>query len=253
MTARAIGAVASGRERWPTTITPSDSAGALYRLDADGSVTRILDGIGISNGTGWSPDDRTMYYVDSLRYRIDALDYDIPTGAATHRRPWLEIDPSAGLPDGLTVDRDGGVWLVLHGQGRVHRYRPGGLLDVIVEVPARRTTSCAFGGAGLRALHHLGERSRAIGHRPARRSRWRAVRLPSGLCGYARSAIRRMSRLRRQRPRRPNDDASSEASSAISGSGERCSRARSARSPARSSSASAARLEPGEAPSVLRP
>lgn len=128
-------------------------AGALYRLDADGSVQRVLDGVGISNGIGWSPDDRRMYYVDSLSHRVDVLDYDIETGVATGRHPWMSVPEALGLPDGLTVDREGGVWVAIHGAGRIQRYRPEGTLDLIVEVPAQRVTSGAFGGPSLDELY----------------------------------------------------------------------------------------------------
>ena len=58
-----------------------------------------------------------------------------------------------GAPDGLTVDADGGVWVALYGGGCVGRSTPAGVLDVVVEVPARKVTACAFGGQRLDELY----------------------------------------------------------------------------------------------------
>src|SRR5258707_757156 len=75
----------------------------------------VILGTTLSNGIGWSPDGETMYFVDSTTQRIDALDFDLETGRITNRRPWASIKPDDGLPDGLTVDAEGGVWLCLFG------------------------------------------------------------------------------------------------------------------------------------------
>lgn len=54
--------------------------GSLYRLDHDKTIHRKETGILISNGIGWSPDHRIMYYTDSIRKTIFAYDYDLETG-----------------------------------------------------------------------------------------------------------------------------------------------------------------------------
>jgi len=128
-------------------------AGALYRLDPGGQVTTVLAPVTISNGIGWSPDERLMYYVDSPTRRIDVLDYDPVTGAVSGRRPFATLPESGAVPDGLTVDAEGGVWVALWGGSAVHRYGPDGRLDLVVDIPAQNVTCCAFGGDGLDTLY----------------------------------------------------------------------------------------------------
>ena len=122
--------------------------GALYRLDPDRSVHPVHSGVTISNGIGWSPDGSRAYYVDSGTQRIDVCSADL-----TERRPFVEIDESVGTPDGLTVDAEGGVWVALWGGSAVHRYTSDGTLDLVVTLPVRQVSSCAFGGEDLRTLY----------------------------------------------------------------------------------------------------
>ena len=128
-------------------------AGALYRLDPDLRVTTMCTGIGISNGIGWSPDDRLMYYIDSLEYRVDVLDYDPLTGQMGERRPFARLGSGEVVPDGLAVDSDGGVWVAVWGGGVIQRYDPSGRLIGAVRLPASHVTSCTFGGPGLDQLY----------------------------------------------------------------------------------------------------
>jgi sugar lactone lactonase YvrE len=128
-------------------------AASLYRLNADFSVDMMLEPVTCSNGLGWSPDDRLMYYVDSTTYRVDTFDFDAGSGEIRARRPLVEILESAGMPDGLTVDADGCVWLCLWGGSAVHRYDPRGRLDMVLELPTANVTSCTFGGDDLRDLY----------------------------------------------------------------------------------------------------
>jgi sugar lactone lactonase YvrE len=123
--------------------------GALYRLDPDGSVTRILTGVSTSNGIDWSPDDRLMYYVDTPTGRVDCFDFDVEAGTVRNRRPFVSIPPDQGAPDGLVVDADGHVWVALWKGGAVHRYAPDGRLDQVVRFPVTLTTKPAFGGSDL--------------------------------------------------------------------------------------------------------
>ena len=128
-------------------------AAALYRYSSDGGLERVLDGVTLSNGLGWSPDGGTMYYVDSPTYRVDAFDFDVATGAISGRRRWVAIERDAGIPDGLAVDDEGGVWVALFGGAAVRRYGPDGALDRVLAVPAEKVTACCFGGDDGRSLY----------------------------------------------------------------------------------------------------
>lgn len=118
---------------------------ALYRFD--GELVRVLDGVSLSNGLGWSPDGACMYYIDTHRRTVDVFDYD---GDLSNRRPLATIDD--GFPDGLTVDDEGAVWVALWGGSAVHRFTPDGELDRVLELPALNVTSCCFGGSDRRTL-----------------------------------------------------------------------------------------------------
>lgn len=128
-------------------------AGALYRLDVDLSVTRMVDGVGISNGLDWSPDGRTMYYVDTPTQRIDTFDFDPASGAIAGRRPFSTIDPADGSPDGLTVDAEGGIWLALWDGWLVRRYLPDGSIEREIRLPVSEVTCPVFGGPDLDELY----------------------------------------------------------------------------------------------------
>ncbi|WP_201261054.1 SMP-30/gluconolactonase/LRE family protein [Embleya scabrispora] len=136
-------------------------AGALYRLDPPDTahpsqlprLVRVFAEVTNSNGIAWSPDERSVYYVDTGTGRIDVCAYDPADATVSDRRPFTEIPPEAGLPDGLTVDADGGVWVALWEGGALRRYTPDGRLDRTLPVPVRRVTNCAFGGPDLDVLY----------------------------------------------------------------------------------------------------
>ena len=127
--------------------------GTLYRFDPDGSVHPMLEGIGMSNGLGWSPDATRFYYVDTPTGRIDLYDFDLGSGTIANRRPFATVSPDDGMPDGLTVDAEGAIWLAIWGGWRVRRYLPDGTVDREIRVPASNASSCCFGGAELDELY----------------------------------------------------------------------------------------------------
>ena len=126
--------------------------GTLWRLDPDGRLTAVETGVHLSNGLGWSPDDRTFYFIDTGARTVFAYDYDLTTGAATSRRVFATIPEADGRPDGLAVDSEGHVWIALWDGWGVVRYAPDGRRTRFVSLPVPRPTSLAFGGEGLRTL-----------------------------------------------------------------------------------------------------
>ncbi len=132
-------------------LTPG--AGSLYRLDPDRSVTMLLPHVTISNGLCWTGAGTTVYYIDSPSQGIDAFDYDTGTGQLANRRRVAEVPRDAGLPDGMTIDADGCLWVALYGGSAVCRYTPAGKLDATVSFPAANITCPVFGGPGLGVLY----------------------------------------------------------------------------------------------------
>lgn len=128
--------------------------GNLYRMDAEGQVEKVLEAVTISNGMGWSPDGRTMYYIDSPTRSIFAFDFDGASGAISNRRVAVQLNEGDGWPDGMTMDQEGKIWLSQWSAGRVGRWDPqtGRQLQRL-DVPAPNTSACCFGGQDLRDLY----------------------------------------------------------------------------------------------------
>ncbi|HEV3177549.1 MAG TPA: SMP-30/gluconolactonase/LRE family protein [Stellaceae bacterium] len=126
--------------------------GVLFRYDPDGSVHRLDQGFQLSNGLGWSPDNRTMYFIDSAPREIYAYDFDLAGGGIKNRRRLVRIAEEHGLPDGMTVDAEGSLWVAQWSGGRVVRYDPDGKIERVIPMPVQRPTSVAFGGRDLTTL-----------------------------------------------------------------------------------------------------
>ena len=117
----------------------------LYRLEGDpggapGSPAALtarplLEGIGLSNGLGWSADTRTFYFIDTLARSVAGHPYHPDEDHLGPRSEIVAVDPAAGLPDGMCVDVTGSLWVALYGGGAVHRYTPDGVLDTVVSLP----------------------------------------------------------------------------------------------------------------------
>ena len=126
------------------------NAGALYRLDPGGTVTRMLDDVTISNGLGWSPDGRTMYYADTVTSSRGPLRLRPVSGDIKNRREFVTVRHGGGRPDGLTVDSEGAVWVATWPGYGVHRYLPDGTLDAVIPLPVSNVSSIELGGPDLR-------------------------------------------------------------------------------------------------------
>lgn len=127
--------------------------GKLYLIEAAGSAAVVDEGIKMSNGLGFSPDDRTLYYTDSLERVIYAYDVDEKTGALSRKRVFVRIPREEGMPDGMTVDLEGYVWSAQWYGGQVVRYDPEGKVERRIELPVRQVSSVMFGGPDLDELY----------------------------------------------------------------------------------------------------
>ncbi|MFH1569976.1 MAG: SMP-30/gluconolactonase/LRE family protein [Gemmatimonadota bacterium] len=128
------------------TMPSPDHLGRLYRLDGDGAIAEVLTEVGCANGMGFTADRRRMYFTDSPTRRIDVFDYDEETGALRNRRPFVDMGGEEGIPDGMTVDAEGGVWGARWDGSCLVRYTPDGREDRRIQFPARKVSSASFGG-----------------------------------------------------------------------------------------------------------
>jgi sugar lactone lactonase YvrE len=124
-------------------------AGALYRLDPDGTASVQLEEISVSNGIGWSPDWKNCYYVDSATRRIDRFEFDLESGTLGRRTTLAGVE---AFPDGIAIDVDGCIWVAIFGAWEVRRFTPAGRVDRVIRLPGSQVTTCAFGGNDLRTL-----------------------------------------------------------------------------------------------------
>jgi sugar lactone lactonase YvrE len=126
---------------------------ALWRLDPDGSLTRVLGDIMISNGLAFSPDGRTMYHADTPTLTIRAFDYDAGAGTPSNPRVFARFTEETDRPDGAAVDSEGCYWIALYRGGKVLRLAPSGIVLESHPIPALCPTMCALGGPDLRTLY----------------------------------------------------------------------------------------------------
>ena len=126
--------------------------GFLFQVDLGGTAHVVEEGLSIANGMGFSPDHATFYLVDSPIRTIYAYDYDVATGAISGRRTLVTLDAEEGLPDGLTVDEHGFIWVARWFGGGISRFDPDGVLERRIELPVAQTSSLMFGGPDLDEL-----------------------------------------------------------------------------------------------------
>lgn len=120
--------------------------GRLYRLDPDLSLHVVDEGFGCPNGMGFTLDCKQMYFTDSIPGHIYRYDYDETTGALSNRQIFASVPESDGLPDGMTVDTEGGIWSARWDGNTLVRYAPDGTLTHRIDFPVRKVSSVTFGG-----------------------------------------------------------------------------------------------------------
>lgn len=126
----------------------------LYKVTPDGTATKMLDSVTISNGIVWSKDKKTMYYIDTPTGHIRAFDFDPDQSTISNERIVVSIPESLGFGDGMTIDSEDKLWVGLWNGNAVARFDPvsGALLEKI-EIPAHNVTSCSFGGENFETLY----------------------------------------------------------------------------------------------------
>lgn len=118
----------------------------LFRLDKDGSLTLLLEGLGCSNGMGLTGDGKQLYFTDTKDRSIYVFDYNRATGEITNQRTFLDNTGGNGGPDGMTVDDEDHIWSAKWGGRCVERYSPDGKHVEDIEVPTPNVTCITFGG-----------------------------------------------------------------------------------------------------------
>lgn len=135
------------------TMPGEGGGGSLYRLDRDGTTTRVESDVAIPNGMGFTPDRQHCYFTETDAETIYRYAYDEATGELTDRRVIVTTHDEPGSPDGLTVDGEGCLWSAHWQGGCVVRYGPDGAERARYDLPAEKTTSVAFGGAAFEDLY----------------------------------------------------------------------------------------------------
>ena len=131
--------------------------GSLYRLGLDGSLTAMRTGMRIPNAIDFSPDGKRMYVAESHDRRIEVMDYDLATVAASAPRTFLET-PEGMMPDGCCVDAEGAVWVAIICGARIERRLPDGALHSVIELPVSRPTMPMLGGSDGRTMFITSQR-----------------------------------------------------------------------------------------------
>jgi sugar lactone lactonase YvrE len=140
----------------------NEFTGALYRLDADLSCHRMVEGVGCSNGLAFSPDSKIMYFADSQAGFVWQFDFDPSTGDIDNRRTFIDFRTFGGCADGATVDAEGCYWSTLPESGKLCRFDPRGRLMRTIMLPTSIPTCCEFGGANLDILYVTTARLRKL-------------------------------------------------------------------------------------------
>ncbi|WP_126322133.1 SMP-30/gluconolactonase/LRE family protein [Candidatus Rickettsiella viridis] len=140
---------------WAATkdIAEESPVGSLYCLDVEGKAMEMANGFTVGNGIAWNLDNSRMYICDSPARQIYEYEFDPIKGQLGAFQVFAQISPSAGFPDGLTVDSEGYIWSCHWDGWQITRYKPTGEIDSVIPMPIPRPTSCCFGGEDLKTLY----------------------------------------------------------------------------------------------------
>ncbi len=135
-------------------LTEESGAGSFYTIEKNVGVTKKINNVSISNGMVWSADHTTLYYIDSPSFKVVAYDYDTTTGHISNERTIITIRAADGVPDGMTIDTEGMLWIAHWDGWQVTRWNPAtGEKLFHFTLPVGRVTSCTFGGQSLEDLY----------------------------------------------------------------------------------------------------
>ena len=150
---------AAGRFWVGTIFEPRDQQAAQMFCLERGTLRLVWSGgMTVSNGLGFSPDQRTLYHADTTSHRIERYDYDVASGALGTAQPFQQFSSDkshnyGGRPDGAAVDSEGHYWCAMFEGARLLRISPEGAIVDEIRLPLRCPTMLAFGGADLRTLY----------------------------------------------------------------------------------------------------
>jgi len=128
-------------------------AATLYRFDVDQAFTPVLGPVSTSNGIQWGADGTRAFYNDTPTGRVAVFDFDTSDGTFHDQRDFVVLPDGVGLPDGMAIDAEDGIWVALWGGSAVHRYDSSGRLSEVIDLPASKVTCPTFGGPDKRTLY----------------------------------------------------------------------------------------------------
>jgi len=132
----------------------AEATGSLYSLSPNGALLTLQTSVRISNGLAWSPDYKTLYYIDTPTHQVVAYDYDLQNGEIANPRVAVTVPEALGWPDGMTSDLSGNLWVALWGGAALTVWNPAnGALVEKIAIPAKNVTSCAFGSLDQNELY----------------------------------------------------------------------------------------------------
>ena len=127
--------------------------GSLYSWNPIEGLVNREQGITVSNGMGWSPDNSLFYYIDSPTREVSVYDFDLFTGDIKNKRTFISFNEEDGFPDGMTIDNEGRLWIAFWGGSKIMCVNPDSkAVEEVVSFPVSKITSCAFGGEKMDQL-----------------------------------------------------------------------------------------------------
>lgn len=132
----------------------AEGAGSLYMLNPGNQIETKLKDLTIPNGMAWDTGRNAFYFIDSPDRKIYRFEFNHSSGEIANRSVLFEFPSSGSLPDGMTIDSDGHLWVALYNGYKVVRINPDSA-EIVFEVnlPVPKVTSCTFGGRNLNELY----------------------------------------------------------------------------------------------------